>query len=221
MNSKAIDMAAGSAPAQLYDMVVRELRSRAIAVDGAILDVGCGHGTLITRLRAAGYGDLCGCDALESPKALPATTKYVRVDLNDRVPFPSDRFDVVCSIEVIEHLENPRAHVRELHRVCKPGGLVILSTPNTESLLSKASFLARGHFNYFGDADYPAHITPLLPIDLRRIFAETRFAQFSHRFSDWGRIVKTTKHWQEVLRPRATATGSKSFSDHIFIFAKK
>jgi 2-polyprenyl-3-methyl-5-hydroxy-6-metoxy-1,4-benzoquinol methylase len=221
MSSKAIDMAGGSAPAQLYEVVVRELRSREIGIDSSILDVGCGHGTLIDRLRAAGYRRLCGCDALESPKALSPTTKYVRVELNDRLPFPSDRFDVVCSIEVVEHLENPRAHVRELHRVCRPAGLVILSTPNTESLLSKASFLARGHFNYFGDADYPAHITPLLPIDLRRIFSEAGFTRFSHRFSDWGRIIKTTKHWQQLLRPRATSTGSKSFSDHIFIFATK
>jgi len=221
MTSKALDMAAGSAPAHLHGIVLGELRARNVSADAPLLDVGCGQGQLLSRLQAAGYRNLCGCDALTTPRSLTAPTRYVRAELNTPLPFQRDRFDVVTSIEVIEHLENPRAHVRELHRVCRPGGLVILSTPNTESLLSKASFLARGHFNYFGEADYPAHITPLLPIDLRRIFAEAGFAAFTHRFSNWGRIIKTAKHWQQLIRPPGNPIGSKSFSDHIFILATK
>lgn len=221
MKPKAIDMAEGSAPTHLHEVVLGELRARRIDHDSSLLDVGCGHGHLLTRLSAAGYRTLRGCDAVEKPRLLSAPIPYIQADLDDPLPFLRDVFGVVLSIEVIEHLENPRAHVRELHRVCKPGGLVILSTPNTESLLSKASFLTRGYFNYFGEAHYPAHITPVLPIDLRRMFSETGFTAFAHRFSNWGRIVKTARHWQQLIRPPANPIGSKSFSDHIFILATK
>jgi 2-polyprenyl-3-methyl-5-hydroxy-6-metoxy-1,4-benzoquinol methylase len=47
-----------------------------------------------------------------------------------------DYADVVASVETIEHLENPRAFMRQLARVVKPGGVVIVSTPNQLSLLT-------------------------------------------------------------------------------------
>ena len=48
-------MAGGSAPPHLYDVVARELRSRGIGFECSILDVGSGHGHLMSRLRALGY----------------------------------------------------------------------------------------------------------------------------------------------------------------------
>ncbi len=55
-------------------------------------------------------------------------------DLNNPIQGYASYFDVVVAAEVIEHLENPRCMVRDLFRLCRPGGSVIVTTPNNESL---------------------------------------------------------------------------------------
>ena len=56
---------------------------------------------------------------------------------------PDGWADVVTALEVIEHLENPRAFCRELARVAKPGGWVVVTTPNQLSLLSLLSLVVK------------------------------------------------------------------------------
>lgn len=74
----------------------------------------------------------------------------------------------------IEHLENPRAFIRVLVRLTKPGGWVFVTTPNQLSLLSQMTLMLKNQFNAFQEAPslYPAHITALLEIDLIRITTE-------------------------------------------------
>ena len=75
---------------------------------------------------------------------------------------------VTCS-EVIEHLENYRAFVREAHRVLRPGGTLVLTTPNVLNAYSRLRYLASGFANLFGplpvksDKLYSAgrHIMPI------------------------------------------------------------
>ena len=69
-------------------------------------------------------------------------------------------------METIEHLENPRAFVRLLTRLARPGGWVIVTTPNQHSLLSKGTFLLRGQHVHFQDV-------PDMPREL--LDATTRF----------------------------------------------
>ncbi len=61
----------------------------------------------------------------------------------DRFPYPDNSFDLVTWCEVIEHLtENPVHTLAEIHRVLKPGGALVLSTPNASRADSIANFLA-------------------------------------------------------------------------------
>lgn len=66
----------------------------------------------------AQIGDLTGDPVIEMDKDRPS------------LPFPDDSFDVVITIDVHEHLQNTQAVNREIARIVKPGGRVILSTPN-------------------------------------------------------------------------------------------
>jgi len=61
------------------------------------------------------------------------------VDLNEKkeLPYQNDKFDIVTLTEVIEHLEDFRAIMRETYRVLKPGGICVLSTPNILNLNSR------------------------------------------------------------------------------------
>jgi hypothetical protein len=76
------------------------------------------------------------------------------------------------SVGTIENLKNPRAFVRELVRLTKPLGGMIVTTPNQRSLLSIMSLVVKRRFSHFQDVHYPAHLTALLEIDLMRIGSE-------------------------------------------------
>jgi hypothetical protein len=100
---------------------------------------------------------------------------------------------------VIEHLENPRQVFRNLHKLLVPGGTLVLTTPNQESIRSYMALLFGGHFVSFLGASYPAHITALLREDLRRICAETGFGSPSFLYSGVGAVPKLTRlTWQGV-----------------------
>ena len=68
-------------------------------------------------------------------------------DLNHPLPLPDKSFDVVVSVEGIEHLESPHLFLREVHRVLKDDGTLILTTPNIVSLRSRVRFLGSGFFH--------------------------------------------------------------------------
>src|SRR5690606_15358656 len=105
-------------------------------------------------------------------------------------------------IETIEHLENPRAFMRELRRVARPGGLVIVSTPNQLSLLSLATLALKGRFSAFQDNSYPAHLTALLEVDLRRIAAECGLENVGVRYTHHGRLPLSAVHYPRALARR-------------------
>ena len=67
--------------------------------------------------------------------------------------------------------------MRQLTRVVKPGGVVIVTTPNQLSLLSKMTLVLKNQFNAFQSGSYPAHLTALLEIDLVRMARECGLAE--------------------------------------------
>jgi len=75
---------------------------------------------------------------------IPETLECVRGDLRERLPFEDAAFDWVIALEVIEHLENRHHALREMRRVLKPGGKLILSTPNMLNLKSRLALALTG-----------------------------------------------------------------------------
>lgn len=106
----------------------------------SVLNAPCGDGSLAATLRRAGY-DAHGVDIDRTGAALLGSA-YHDANLNDRLPFPDASFDVVLSIEGIEHLEDRFAYLRALQRVLKPQGTLILTTPNIVGLRSRVRFSA-------------------------------------------------------------------------------
>ena len=192
------------------------LLERAGAGGGTLLDVGCGAGALCEAVRGR-FPRYVGCDLVAYGGFPKDGATFVQADL-DRPPYPMEAgaADAVVSVETIEHLENPRAFVRELARLVKPGGVVLVTTPNQLSLLSKLTFITRNEFNAFQEAPglYPAHLTALLEVDLRRIAREAGLEEVEVHYSGFGRIPFTARHWPSPLRGRA-------FSDNVAVLARR
>jgi SAM-dependent methyltransferase len=95
----------------------------------AIADVGCGTGTEIGMLRA--FGRVVGIDSSDLALQLAHERGHgeLIVAAIPRLCFPDGAFDVVCALDVIEHIEDDRAAVYELWRVVRPGGLLMVTVP--------------------------------------------------------------------------------------------
>lgn len=182
----------GASEAPIYRAVSTVLRARRAA--GVLADIGCGSGGLWPYV--APQFDACvGVDAVRYD-GLPPEIDFRLAELDSAaLPLDSGSVDAAVAVETIEHLENPRRFCRELTRIVKPGGVVVVSTPNQRSVLSLLTLLRRGEYAAFGERSYPAHLTALLEIDLRRIFAECGVTDVAVHYSGSGRIPLTGRHY--------------------------
>jgi 2-polyprenyl-3-methyl-5-hydroxy-6-metoxy-1,4-benzoquinol methylase len=202
----------GSSEQRIYDTVAALLADRRAA--GVLADVGCGTGNL-ARTLAGRFSRVIGVDVVRYD-ALPAEVDFRRGDLDrDPLPIADADVDVAAAVETIEHLENPRALMRELTRIVRPDGLVVVTTPNQLSALSLATLAVKQRFSAFQDAAYPAHRTALLEIDLRRMAAECGLRDVEVRYTCSGRMPLTGAHYPTALSRLAP----RWFSDNVVLIA--
>jgi 2-polyprenyl-3-methyl-5-hydroxy-6-metoxy-1,4-benzoquinol methylase len=192
---QAAEASGGISSDEIYTMIEETLTD--LQLGGRILDYGAGLGNLSKRLLSMRrFESLCAADIMDKPDGL-AGVVWLREDLNNPIQGYASYFEVVVAAEVIKHLENPRSMVRDLFRLCRPGGYIVLTTPNNESLRALISLVVRGHYVAFNDSGYPAHITALLRKDLSRILQEAGFEPPRFRFTQKGAVPGLTRFtWQ-------------------------
>src|SRR5262245_26886164 len=118
----------GSSDDASHQLVLTWLRENATKASH-LVDVGCGRGTLLHEARHL-VGHCTGVDVLPHD-GFPAGSAFIQADLDKQgFPLPDACSDLVTCVEAIEHVENPRALVRELTRLLRPGGALALTTPN-------------------------------------------------------------------------------------------
>jgi SAM-dependent methyltransferase len=135
---------------------VFELALPQLVIGSRVLDLGAGQGYFSQQAgeylrRSAG---VLPSTVLSACDQVPAQFSYGDVTCNPvdesgRLPYPADHFDLVCSLEVIEHVEDQFAFLREAYRVLKPGGRLILSTPNVLNMNSRWRYLHSGFTKMF------------------------------------------------------------------------
>lgn len=129
----------------IQEAVVRCVSALALPAGAKVLDAPCGAGAMVASLQAQGL-EAWGADVEPEAQALLGE-HFCFADLNKTLPWPDASFHALFSIEGIEHLENRFNFLREAHRVLKPGGLLIITTPNIVSLRSRVRFLGSGFFH--------------------------------------------------------------------------
>lgn len=112
-----------------------------------VLDVGCGDGSFLAHLASTVTGrDVrwIGVDYSEHQLARAAELpfEFHRCDLGEGIPLPDTSVDLVHAGEVIEHLYDPDRLLEECRRVLRPGGHLVLTTPNLQAWYNRALFLA-------------------------------------------------------------------------------
>lgn len=125
---------------------LRNLEDELARVGGAsMLDLGCDDGRRTLELaRASGATELHGIEVVDAAAAQAEAAGVIveRHDLNRSPwPYPDDRFDIVVSNQVIEHVDDPDLFVAEGARVLAPGGAMIASTENLASWHNIAALL--------------------------------------------------------------------------------
>ena len=137
----------------IFDSVLASW-SAAPAAGRRILDLSSGGGDtsrmladLGFRVTATDYG---------APPPMAGVDRVAGVDLNSFLPFRSATFAAVNVVEVIEHIENQPQLIREIARVLKPNGIVLISTPNILNVMSRVRFLFTG---FLRGRVRPAHYT--------------------------------------------------------------
>jgi 2-polyprenyl-3-methyl-5-hydroxy-6-metoxy-1,4-benzoquinol methylase len=214
----AANLSCGISSDFIYNLFLQ--RIAASNLRGDVLDFGSGIGTfsnLLTETRR--FNRIVATDLMKRPETLAPGTEWLQADLNDPTPFNDESFDLIVTPEVIEHLENPRAMVRELARLLRPSGLLMLSTPNNQSWRSKATYLFSDHFAAFRGDSYPAHITALLHVDLERILNESGLSKPTFYYTNKGDIpFMRGLTWQ---RASAGWLKGRRFSDNVLAVATK
>ena len=94
-----------------------------------ILDVGCGTGANLLMLSK--YGDAEGVDISEDALAFcrDRGLDKVRLGAGEELPYDDGTFDLVTALDVVEHMDNDLAGLKEMRRVLRPGGRVLLFVP--------------------------------------------------------------------------------------------
>jgi SAM-dependent methyltransferase len=129
----------------IQQAVLHRLPTLGLPAHARVLDAPCGAEAALTRALIERGFHAQGAD-LDTPPEERLGKAFTKVDLDQPLPWSDGTFDAVFSTEGIEHLENHFSFLREVGRILKPGGLLILTTPNIAALRSRVRFFGSGFF---------------------------------------------------------------------------
>ena len=150
---------------------------RRVATTGRLVDVGCSTGNFIGLASTAGFAasgiefsaDSAGC-------ARKATGLDVETGAIHDSALPPASIDVLTMYDVIEHVPDPTADLRAAWRLLRPGGWLVLSTPNIDGLFPRASLPLAKALDYWPHPEPPYHLYQFSVASLRALLVKAGFA---------------------------------------------
>lgn len=139
---------------------------------GTLLDIGCATGVFLDAMRRQGHWELHGVEV--NPDVAEVARRDHRLDVFagtlEEAAYPDNHFDVVTLWDVLEHLHDPAATLREIHRILKDDGIVVIRVPNL------ASWDAQWFGRYWAGYDAPRHLCVFSPQTLACMLAGAGFS---------------------------------------------
>jgi SAM-dependent methyltransferase len=185
-----------------------------------VLDEGAMHGMFLKWLVDQGYTDVHGVDFVDMLKYGDRNSfTFTALDMNsEKMPYPDNAFDVITAWGLYEHMDNPYFLMRESHRILKDGGLLIVSWPNIEHLITRLIFLFRGEMRQY--EKHNNHIA---------VFPKGVFQKTFGRYFD---VVEKTylpgtiqlppyKLWRRFISPLIPAKTALTGHHTVYILKKK
>ncbi|MFT3886300.1 MAG: class I SAM-dependent methyltransferase [Flavobacteriales bacterium] len=142
---------------------------------GRLIDVGCGGGGFLRCAAERGWeahGTEYGAATVET---LREQGFHMRQGPLDAANYEAGSFDVVVSIEVLEHVIDPREELRQMHRILRPGGLLYITTPNFNALTRR---LTGSRWTVVA---YPEHLTLFTAASLHGLLERSGFERIGLR----------------------------------------
>lgn len=138
----------------LWEPIVKQLK--VLKPGSRVLDAGCGNGYFLQHLVKCGY-EVSGIEldksGVDFAKKLEPKSRIENASVYDDVlGIFKEKFDAIVSLEVVEHLFDPKKFVRQMKNCLKPGGFFVLSTPY-HGYLKNLSIALLGKFD--------SHVSPL------------------------------------------------------------
>lgn len=150
-----------------------------------LLDVGCASGLFLEAMQYYAGWQVEGVEL--NQQAAHATSERLGIPVFagplEAANFPDATFDAITLWDVLEHLHDPVASLRELRRILKPGGALFVRVPNA------ASYVARGCGRYWSGYDLPRHMTSFTPRTLSQMLRQTGFNRLVCRYSSGSYIA--------------------------------
>jgi SAM-dependent methyltransferase len=208
----------------LHASVLRELEPR-LKARTRVIDLGAGTGAWSKRLLSFD-AEVTAVDVQEAAfEARGRGIRFIPGDLNGDFAARIDGgpYDLVTSIEVIEHLENPRHFLREARKLVSDDGWILITTPNIECVPGRLRFLWNGQLRMFGpDPEFNemTHITPIHTLMFRRMLDDTGLRLVRHSYNR-----EAARGGSRVSRLAAAVLGrvvrgETGGDNHIFIVEK-
>ncbi|WP_299181831.1 class I SAM-dependent methyltransferase [uncultured Aquimarina sp.] len=188
---------------------------------GTLLDIGGGTGDFLVQARLKGW-QVKGVEPNEQAREIAQKKKIILEP--DTTDLPSHNYDVVTMWHVLEHVPDLEIQVKELKRLVKPGGYIIIAVPNFRS------FDAGYYKSFWAAYDVPRHLWHFSKTSIEKLFAKENInlkkivplvfdsfyvALLSEKYKK-GAMNYFRAVWIGFLS-NVKAKGSKEYSSHIYI----
>lgn len=145
--------------------------------NGKLLDVGCSEGKFIMHYKKAGFE----CEGIDiSDKAIEFGKRrgldIKKVDITKGLPYANETFDVICCGQVLEHMLDPLPIVKEMYRVLKKEGYIVITVPNINMFRNLFLILLGKPLSYSCTFDGP-HYRDFCKTEAIRILKEGGFKE--------------------------------------------
>ena len=181
---------------QIVDKSADLIEARTNTGGGRLLDIGCGYGFFLKEMKLRGW-DVEGVEVSQTGRQYARDKWGINVYSQpvEDIDIPENSFDVVTLFYLIEHVNNPMALLREVNRILRPGGLILLRWPHTTPIVRLLGPLSRKLDLYHT----PYHLYDFSPETMKMLMAITDFKNVETIIGGYTLPPREMNRWASMI----------------------